>query len=50
VVNIPQILGWVGDAGYSGLIEVEIFSAKKWWREDADLVIRTVKERFETFV
>jgi len=50
VVNIPQILSWVEQAGYTGLIEVEIFSAKKWWREDADLVLRTVKERFKAYV
>lgn len=50
VINIPQILGWVEKAGYRGLIEVEIFSSKKWWREDADEVLQTVRDRFEKFV
>jgi hypothetical protein len=35
----------VDAAGYRGLIEVEIFSAKDWWKRAPDDVIRTIKER-----
>jgi sugar phosphate isomerase/epimerase len=29
-INLPEIRGWVEDAGYGGFIEVEIFSRKYW--------------------
>jgi sugar phosphate isomerase/epimerase len=31
--------------GFAGPIEVEIFSARNWWKRDPDEVVRTVKER-----
>jgi sugar phosphate isomerase/epimerase len=29
-INVPQIRGWMEDAGFSGFNEVEIFSDKYW--------------------
>ena len=46
VIDIRQIHQWVADAGYDGLIEVEIFSADNWWRRPGDEVIETCKRRF----
>jgi hypothetical protein len=40
----------VEDAGYDGLHEVEIFSARDWWTRNPDEVVRIVKERHRTAV
>jgi sugar phosphate isomerase/epimerase len=32
VIDVPQIRGEAEAAGYSGFIEVEIFSARNWWK------------------
>ena len=40
----------VEDAGYDGMREVEIFSARDWWRRDPEEVIATIKERYRTAV
>jgi len=45
VIDLPRIRGWMEAAGYRGLHEVEIFSAKNWWRRDPDEVLETVKQR-----
>ena len=50
VIDIPAIRHLVEAAGYTGHIEVEIFSARDWWTRDADEVVRTVKERFRAAV
>jgi sugar phosphate isomerase/epimerase len=50
VVDIPQITAWVNNAGYSGLIEVEIFSAENWWRRPGDEVVETCKARLVSHV
>lgn len=50
VIDIPKIRGWVEDTGFDGLYEVEIFSAKNWWKRDADEVMQTVKECVEKYV
>ncbi|HEX6142786.1 MAG TPA: TIM barrel protein, partial [Geminicoccaceae bacterium] len=49
-IDIPRIRGRVEDAGYDGLIEVEIFSQHDWWRRDAEEVLTIVAERFRTAV
>ena len=49
VIDIPRIRGWVERAGYRGLHEVEIFSAKNWWRRDPDEVLTTIKARHKRF-
>lgn len=50
VIDIPKIRGWVEDAGFDGLIEVEIFSAANWWQRDPDEVLDTCLERHRTVV
>jgi sugar phosphate isomerase/epimerase len=50
VIDIPAIRSMVEDAGYHGPCEVEIFSARNWWRRDPDEVIEIIKERFRTAV
>lgn len=46
VIDIPQIRGWVEDAGYDGFHEVEIFSANHWWQKPAEEVLAVCKERY----
>lgn len=48
VIDIPRIRGWVEAAGFAGCIEVEIFSARNWWKRDPDEVLAVVKERYKT--
>jgi sugar phosphate isomerase/epimerase len=50
VIDIPGIRRMVEDAGYDGMREVEIFSARDWWRRDPEEVIATIKERYRTAV
>jgi sugar phosphate isomerase/epimerase len=50
VIDLPAMRRMVEAAGYDGPIEVEIFSARNWWKRPADEVIGVVKERFETAV
>jgi len=50
VIDIPGIRRMVETAGYKGYREVEIFSARNWWKRDPDEVVRTVKERYQTAV
>lgn len=50
VIDIPRIRGMVEKAGYAGYREVEIFSARNWWKRDGDEVLRVVKERYQTAV
>lgn len=45
VIDIPGIRAQVEAAGFSGLNEVEIFSALDWWTRDPDEVLVTVVER-----
>ncbi|MCP4167331.1 MAG: sugar phosphate isomerase/epimerase [Chloroflexi bacterium] len=37
-IPIPQIRGWVEDAGYSGFNEVEIFSDRHWARDQHEFI------------
>jgi sugar phosphate isomerase/epimerase len=46
VIDFPRIRDWIDAAGYSGLQEVEIFSAADWWQRPGDEVLRTCVERF----
>ena len=47
VIDIAKIRGWVEAAGYTGLAEVEIFSATNWWKRDPNEVVATALERFQ---
>lgn len=48
LIDIPGIRRMVEAAGYAGHCEVEIFSARNWWKRDPDDVVRTVKERCQS--
>jgi len=50
VIDIPAIRSMVEDEGYHGPCEVEIFSARNWWRRDPDEVIEIIKERLRIAV
>lgn len=45
VIDIPGIRTQVEAAGFTGLNEVEIFSAQDWWTRDPDEVLATMVER-----
>ena len=49
VIELPRIRAAVEAAGYSGLIEAEIFS-DRWWAEPLDTVLSTCVERYRTVV
>jgi sugar phosphate isomerase/epimerase len=48
VIDIPAIRSMVEQAGYRGLVEVEIFSAADWWTRPIDETLRICRERLET--
>ncbi|MBV8912389.1 MAG: sugar phosphate isomerase/epimerase [Acetobacteraceae bacterium] len=48
VIDVPGIRTLMESAGYAGLVEVEIMSARNWWRRDPDEVLRVLKDRFLT--
>jgi sugar phosphate isomerase/epimerase len=50
VIDIPGIRRMVEKAGYAGYREVEIFSARNWWKREGDEVLSVVKERYQTAV
>ena len=50
VIDIRGIRRAVESAGYSGACEVEIFSARNWWRRDPNEVVRIIKDRFRRHV
>jgi sugar phosphate isomerase/epimerase len=50
ILDLKLIRGIVEQAGYDGLIEVEIFSAGNWWKRPIAETLQVVRERFETVV
>ena len=50
VIDLQAMRRMVEAAGFDGLIEVEIFSAKNWWQKPGDEVMETMLERFKSFV
>jgi sugar phosphate isomerase/epimerase len=46
-IDNPHIRHLFEAAGFTGAIEVEIFSARTWWREDPDTVVKTIIERMQ---
>jgi len=50
LIDIPAMHRSVEAAGYTGPVEVEIFSQRNWWQRDPDDVIRVVLERCRTAV
>lgn len=50
VADLPAIRQAVEDeAGYSGLCEVEVFSAEDWWKRDPSDVLDVIVDRFRRF-
>lgn len=47
VIDLKRFASLIEKTGYNGFHEVEILSSR-WWTEDADAVVATVKERFAT--
>ncbi len=45
IIDLPQLRGWVEDAGFAGYSEVEIFSRANWWQRDGGEVLDTCIER-----
>jgi sugar phosphate isomerase/epimerase len=50
VIDLPQMRGWVEDAGFAGYSEVEIFSAENWWKRDGGEVLDTCIRRHRSAV
>jgi len=50
VIDIPAIRKAVEHAGYDGLIEVEIFSARIWWKRPVTEILKVCAERLATSV
>jgi sugar phosphate isomerase/epimerase len=46
VIDVRAIRAAVEDAGYSGAVEVEIFSARNWWKLQMHETLAVCKERF----
>ena len=49
VVELRKVRGWVEAAGYTGPVEVEIYS-DHWWGRPADEVLDTCVTRYDTVV
>ena len=50
VIDLKSIRQMVEDAGYTGLVETEIFSANNWWKKPMDETLRAISERIKTSV
>ena len=48
VIDIPSIRAMVEDAGYDGLVEVELFSTENWWKRPMDETLRVCAERLSS--
>ncbi|MFP6616905.1 MAG: sugar phosphate isomerase/epimerase family protein [Candidatus Hydrogenedentota bacterium] len=48
-IDIPQIRGWVEEAGFGGFIEVEIFS-DEYWKSDQVEYIERIKDAYRAHV
>lgn len=45
VIDVPKIRGLVESGGYSGPVEVEIFSAENWWKKPMSETLQVCRER-----
>ncbi len=48
VIDLPAIRAQVEAAGYAGLVEVEIFSARDWWLRGTDETLSACARRLQT--
>jgi sugar phosphate isomerase/epimerase len=49
VIDLPRLRSWMEATNYRGFHEVEIFSARNWWRKDPGRVLETCKARHQRF-
>jgi sugar phosphate isomerase/epimerase len=47
VIDLPLIRAWMEAAGYRGFHEVEIFSARNWWKREPGDVLGVIKRRHQ---
>jgi sugar phosphate isomerase/epimerase len=47
VIDLPLVRSWMEAAGYRGLHEAEIFSARNWWKREPDDVLGVLKKRHQ---
>ena len=47
VIDLPLIRSWLEAAGYRGFHEVEIFSARNWWKREPGDVLGVMKQRHQ---
>ena len=47
VVDLRVISRQIEQAGYDGLVEVEIFSRDKWWKENPTDVLSVCADRLQ---
>jgi sugar phosphate isomerase/epimerase len=50
VIDIRGMRSSVEAAGFTGFVEVEIFSAQNWWKRDGEEVLDTCIERYRSVV
>ncbi len=48
VIDLAALRRMTEEAGYDGLVEVEIFSALDWWRRPAEETLRVAAERLQS--
>lgn len=48
VIDLPAARQQVEQAGYEGLVEVEIFSAQNWWQRDPEEVLALCAQRLQS--
>jgi len=48
VIDLKRFRQSVENAGYAGMVEVEIFSRDNWWNLPPDLVLQTCAERLQS--
>lgn len=47
VIDLPLVRSWMEAAGYRGFHEVEIFSARNWWRREPEDVLAVARRRHQ---
>ncbi len=50
VIDLKSFRHLMENAGYDGLVEVELFSAENWWKKPIAETLGVLKERFATVV
>jgi sugar phosphate isomerase/epimerase len=50
IIDLRAIRAMVEEAGYAGHCDVEIFSARNWWKRDPAEVLQVAIERYRKFV